>query len=588
MATQKFAATDIKGFSPAVEATQSDGLFILDGRNFVFDTKGPMSSFGNRILMPQGRQKPTQSQGIRLHLSTGDRTFYMDGDGIWEWDEKVGTYVAIVLTQDTSKAPNRWSHAYLDSKVYFCHPSVGILVLDLITGVCLPHEIVGTATPPDAISLAENNGRLGVLTTQFFYWSNPSDGTDFTPALGGGGFQLLADRVSGTPLVISSYSGGFLSWTTSGVLRSEFTGDQAVYRHRALNTDYRPINSFCMSRVDDDSVIILDERGLFISKSDSIQPYAPIFNEFLIKFIRENKLKLAQRIRIEWDELQRFLYVSVALEYANDVFSMAFVYYPALDKWGMFNQPHYGILPIRIDSSSRAGDYYGYVDVAGVVRYWLNTASRELDPTVGSFGVSNLWNPPAQLPIQYDPQLPLRVMPGVGQLSGFAAPDNIKRAAYYANNSATPQIVAVEGLDSLIQLGVFRPTGPSASDEMSEVLNVMIRSNETISMVPESEDWNQLSGAEDWNILLAPAEDWGDRVILNPCNHTLRVIGTLDAETEFASMEPMIVQELPGARYYSCSVNGVWHILEIGAVAVGDSFHIKNGEITAGSAGRLL
>ena len=588
MATQKFSAGDMQGLTPAVDPTQSDKIFALEwsGRNFIFDSLGPKSSFGNRQLMPQPRTAPSYVQGVRLKLRSGDRCFHFFGDGIWEWNEFLGGYKLVYLTPDTTKVPGRWSYGYLAGYLFFCHPRVGILVYNIDTGLCVPHRQIGIGTPSNAMAIEVNNGRLCVMDPLFYSWSNPSDGLDFTPKLGGGGFQLISDRVAGTPILLTGYAGGCLLWTTEGVLRSEFTGDAAVFRFRSLGTEYRPSNSFCSCRVDNDTMIILDERGLFQSKGDSITPFAPLFNEFLIKYIREWKLSVDQNLRLEWDRLKRMLYVSVSHTYANAIYDLAFVYYPPLDKWGQFNEPHYGILPVLIDDGERSGDYFGFVDSDGIVKYWSGAPNREAEATTITQSKSNLFMPAIQRDSQYAPTDEGRLMSSTLKISSFSMVGMTQRAGYYEAGILTPKTVALTGLDSKLTFGLFRPTGPGESDDASEILNVLIRSEESNIGESTQIDWQAESGTDDWQ----SGSGNVDRGLglLGYVNHKLRVIGTLDGKTEWQSDVPMLELESPAGRYYSCSVVGVWHMIEITAADVGESFHIRTGEITATSAGRIL
>src|SRR3546814_8565566 len=66
------------------------------------------------------------------------------------------------------------------------------------------------------------------------------------------------------------YAGGVLTWTTGGLMRSEFTCDQETYRHRDINTEYRPGNSFCVLQTDKNTSMILDERGIYRSQGEEI------------------------------------------------------------------------------------------------------------------------------------------------------------------------------------------------------------------------------------------------------------------------------------------------------------------------------
>jgi len=590
MAEQNFRALDIKGLTPSVEPTQSEELFVLDGRNYVFDSRGPKSAFGNRYLLPQALGRPEHTQGIRLKLRGGDRCFVFTSDSILEWDENSGGWAVIYVTPYTGNAPNRWSWGYLNGFVYFCHPRTGILVYNVDTGVCQQHKNIGIGTPEEALSIVINNGFLVVVTPVLFAWSAPSNGLDFTPTLGGAGFQVISDRVSGFPIMVTSYTRGCLTWTTGGVMRSEFTGDQAVFRHRALQTEYRPMNSFCTCKIDDDTVIILDERGLFQSKGEAPTPLTPIFNEFLAQYLQDNDIRVGANVRMEWDELQRRMYISTSLTESNPLYENCFVLYPNLDKWGQFNEVHFGILPLLIKDSERADDFYGFVDSDGRVRYWQATGSREVrvEDSETPAG-ANLAYPPMQKPFSFVEGESGYVLGSSGVVNTFNDASVTGPAGYYEwdGNSATLLAPERAGLDARIIFGLLRVLDQPASDTLGEVVGVMIRSlsqdNAHVNPgynfeapAPASMDLNQTNPVV--------AERFVDESYVN---HKLRIIGTLDGLSAFTQEEPTLVAFTKAGRYYSCSVIGLWHMMELRAEDVGESFHLMTFDITAVPAGRL-
>jgi hypothetical protein len=590
MAEQNFKASDIKGFTPSIEPTRSDELFALTGRNYVFDTRGPKSSFGNRYLLPQALGKPAHTQGLRLKLRGGDRCFTFTSDSILEWDESAGGWKIIYITPYTGNGPNRWSWGYLNGLLFFCHPRTGILVYTIETGICQPHSDIGIGTPEEALSIVVNNGFLCVVTPILFGWSAPSNGLDFNPTLGGAGFQLISDRVSGFPLAVSSYTRGCLTWTTGGVMRSEFSGDQAVFRHRALQTEYRPVNSFCTCKIDDDTVVILDERGLFQSKGEAPIPLTPIFNEFFQKYLQENNLNLGTNVRIEWDELQRFMYISTSLTESNPIYENCFVLYPNLDKWGQFNEQHYGILPLLVKGSTRADDFYGYVDSDGRVRYWQNTGSREIrvEDSITARG-ANLAYPPMQKPFGFEDGAVGTILSSSGVGNTFADSSVSGPAGFYTWDGDSAIVLAPErtGLNARIVFGLLRVLGQQSSDQLGEVTAVMIRSlgedNASVgtgfNIDPDAPARMNLNQTDP-----AISERFTDE---NYVNHKLRIIGTVDGESVFTDQTPSLVGFAKSARYYSCSVIGLWHMMELRADDVGESFHPVTFEVTAIPAGRL-
>src|SRR3546814_1281097 len=92
-------------------------------------------------------------------------------------------------------------------------------------------------------------------------------------------------------------------------MRSEVTGDQETYRHRDINTEYRPVNSFCVLQTDKNTSMILDERGIYRSQGEAPEPATPLFNEFLKDYIQKNRLKLDQNIRVEYDFYRQQMYI---------------------------------------------------------------------------------------------------------------------------------------------------------------------------------------------------------------------------------------------------------------------------------------
>lgn len=586
MTTQNFRMVDIKGLSPAVEPTRSNELFVLDGRNYVFNSLGPRSIYGNRLLLPHALGAPIQTQGFRIRLKGESRCFTFTSDSILEWSEAAGGWLVIYTLTGVVLSPRRWTWAYLNGYLYFCHAQIGILSYNVDTGICAPHT--GPGVPSQALAISENNGFLVAITPTHYYWSQPSDGQDFTPQLGGAGFQKISDRVPGYPIMVTSYTQGCLTWTTSGVMRSEFVADSSVYRHRALQTEYRPVNSFCTCRVDDDTVVILDERGLFKTRGDAPQPYTPLFNEFLSEYIQANDLKIGENLRVEWDELSRLMYISTSLSYSDQLYENCFVLYPNLDKWGQFNEDHYGILPILIEGTARADDYFGYVDSAGCVRYFLDTGSREISTATitAAKRAANLVYPRVQKPVEYPDDLAGPVVSSSGVCNTIPTETLTQPASYYAFDGSAPIAAEREGLNARIVIGLLRPTGDSASDELSEVTNLVLRSTTNDKTFAYS-DFNTTPPVTQADLNVQGVQSSLRFNSEEYVNHQMRLIGTVDGETAFDLADPKLVGFAKGVRYYACSVVGVWHILEMSAINIGESFQPSTIEFTATSAGRL-
>lgn len=584
MSSAAWKASDILGLTPGIDLRRSEKVFAVAGTNFAFNSLGPTSVFGNRFLLPHPLGRPYHAQGIRIRLRSGDRVFTFEGESILEWDEDVGGWQVIYVTPRTDNAPYRWTAGYLNGKIFFCHPRTGILVYDLDSQSVYPHDGPGVPKTPRAICV--NNGRLVVLDDLYLSWSWQSDGLNFTPALGEAGQQLISDRVAGFPIMISTYAQGVITWTTGGMMRSEFTGDQEVYRHRNLNTEFRPVNSFCVLQMDDNTAVILDERGLFQSQGTAPEPLAPMFNEFLIELIRKNKLNLGQNLRIEWDDLRRFMFVSVSFTPEIPIYEKSFVLYPSLDKWGSFNERHYGILPVTINGNQREGQYFGFVDADSQLKWWSDVPSREILPLGGEL---NLRYPLIQKNTSVEDGSGIITVSSSALFGALPTSDIDNAAGYYANDSDTPATSEVEGLGAAVQIGLIRfPEIGDAHDRMTEIHKLMLGNNvsgpedqltEDYLVVPDGvddEDYEEIEGAEDFGL--------GSLAYVN---HKIRLISTIDGRSLYQEAIPQMVQFTEAARHYSCSTVGVWHILEISADSPGEAFCLRAFELTATDAGLL-
>lgn len=588
MTEKSLQLSDINGLLPSVEPAGSDKLFALSGQNYLFDTKGPFSAFGNQLLLPQAFEKPDYAQGIRVKLRSGAKCFTFTSDSMLEWDEVAGGWQVLYVIPDTITSPYRWTWGYLNGYIYFCHPRTGILVYEVESGQCFRHTDVGIATPEGALAIAIDNGVLGVLTPIHFAWSAPSNGLDFTPTLGGAGFQLISDRVGGYPVMITSYTKGCLIWTTEGVMRSEFTGDQAVFRHRALQTSYRPVNPFCVCKSDQDTVIILDERGLFQSKGESPEPLTPLFNEFLLGYIQDNDINVNNNIRLEWDELQRRLYLSTSLSQNDSRFENCFVLYPNLDKWGQFNETHYGIMPFLIQESSRADDYYGFVDSEGLARLWRNSGWREVSPSASTtHDRSNLYYPVIQKPANMVTTEGVTILSSSAIMNTFNTIVLSSWAGFYPDDGFYPEPAERTGLDSFLRVGLFRLADGPTSDRLTEVTFLAIHNpniNNTFTGTGFNNEPTELTGAKFPGEVPDTIQTFLQEEFVN---HNVKLIGSIDGRTSFMSQVPSLVDYTRGIRYYSCAVTGIWHILEVSAELVGESFHLSAAEFTSIDAGRL-
>lgn len=582
MVGQTARVIDIQGYNPAVDLTRTDKQGIVEGENYLFDVHGPRAYFGGRFLNQVPLTDFEHIQGFDVEIDNGALTFTVTNRAILTWDEALGTWRELYRIPDTSATPYRWTYGYLNGFVFMAHPRVGMLDYSLATGFM--QRTRGPGIPEAVIACAVDNGRLGALTKIGLYWSKQSDGHNFTPELGGAGVQIVNDRTPGIPITVISNGRGFITWTTGGVMFSKFVGDVAVFKHANVATEYRPVNSFCILRRTDKSVVILDERGLFETDGESFKPAAPLFNEFLSDYILRNKLREGQNLRIEWDNLRRHIYVLTSTTYASSEYERTFVLYAPLDKWGELNHPVMGVFPVTITGTQRSDRYWARCETNGLITLQMETGSREGENTrVDVNLVEKARARQFEEPEAANGSLTLGASCVISSLS-LAGVTGV--AGFYVNASATPVVPELIPLNSMVRIGMFRGIVDTVPDMLTEVIQLTIRSGPT---GPFSNAYGNytLDAPEGFDLSDVSAPIDNEFEGLNYVNHKLRVISTMDGENEFMSVLPRLVEYSPAVRFYTCSTVGLWHIIEFKADEVGEGFKVMTTEVGAIAAGSL-
>jgi len=586
MSLRAYQAREIQGLMPAVEPTQSDEIFALRGQNYVFDSKGPRAAFGDRFLSHNPFLSPQGMSGVRVKLREGDKCFYFSRHGIYDWNEGTRDFRMLYRFTPLLYDLTAWSTAYVNGYVFMNHPSIGILAYEVASEYVVPAAAAGVGVPSKVQYIAANKSRLIAVTEDAYHYSSQGDGFDFNPRLGFAGFQLIKDLVPGSPLGVVSFPYGCLTWTTGGLVRSEFRGDAAVYKHDAVDTQFRPINSHCIAKVNKDASVILDERGLFVTEGGPVQPYDDAFNEFLIGYLRENDLSLGDYARLVWDETHQHLYVSLGTDQYNSIFDMAFVYYPAIRKWGQMNHPHHAVVPVEIPSGVREISSAGIIDDTGRLRYFEPVYSRQARvEDGGEYDSLDYVRSSLQFPTFYTHDSEVTAVSSRKPLHTQGIVNTV--AGYVTAGGITPQNGPLVGLDSSIKLGFFRASTGMAADELSELTQLTLRSRVRDPGGPAStRDDPENRKAQDYDPLqvlsLIPELDPMKHEV-----HGIRVAGSIDGTDEFTYTVPHLARVTDNARFYSFSTVGIWHSIELYAINPGESFAPVSIVITATPAGTL-
>lgn len=586
MASVNIRVVDIQGLTPAIDARKQDTVRLVNGDNVRFTADGIVSEYGDEYLIEKRFRNPNYIQGARIRTRDGDRTFTFIDNTILEYNETAGDFDIVYMIDDTSQNAYRWTWGFLSNFIYFCHPATGIIYLSTRDGSSGRLQVAGLPSNPLAITV--DNGRLIVIDSTTFYWSAQEDGFDFVPTLGGAGFQVTNTRVSGLPIMCVSFARGVLTLTSGGIMRSEFTGDQEVYRHRAINTEYAPVNSFCVFKTVDDQVVFLDRRGFFSTRGEFPETFSPLWNEFLIEELELFRLIERENVRVEWDENNRLLYLSVSESDIAPLYDYAYVLYQPLDKWARFTGQHYGIFPINIrGTTERRGDYFGFCDSSGYIKWWGKQSHRVL-PTTDS--TSRFINKLVQYPVARDRDNTHTVMPCAMHMSPQSEKDVTTQTGYYTNEGSNLVEVNSTHLGAKATLGLIRISRGEYPDETSEITDITVGSILSSDGQTPRVDYNVVPDGvsnEDYNTGIG-AQDFGQSPVTF-VNFDFNVIASQDGRSQFTNRTPQLSDFYRAQRYYSVNIVGVFFLLEFSTSQVGQAFFIRDLEVSGiADAGRVL
>lgn len=580
-------ALDIQSLTPALDPRKHGKIHITAGRNFKFDLNGPSSGFGTELLSGHEFTNVDHIQGIKVDIRTGPMTLTFTDDAILEWVESVGDFVVRYFFPSTKNEPYRWTFGYLNDYIYLCHPSVGLLAYDVTS-----QRVEKLQTPiAKPIACCVDNGRLIQVDALTYSWSVQSDGHNFTQLeLGGAGTQKIQDRTPGKVISCESYGQGVLTFTTGGIMRSSFTGDNAVYRHRNVVTDTRPINSFCIIRQAESQIIILDRQGFFSSNGDIPVPYSPLFSEYIKARLRAAYLSKDTNIRLDWDRVNETIYVSFSATEHTPTYTKSFALYAPLDKWGTYDETHTGFFPVDIISGTRMGEHLAVLKGDKLARIFTRRGFREMAPTNPT---ANLYRPLNPIPSQTRSDGLGQIMSAtcrcssVNEAASEAMLPNAGVAGYYTWDGMGKLDANVTGLDSLIRMGLFRLFPEQAVDFVAEVQDVTIGSYRSLDPSDVNyADWNISGSDNDWN-QGTQIIDYGD-LSIDSINYDVNLIGTNDGRTAYNSEVPTLSHSQESQRFYTCTVTAVWHMIEVAATIKGDYYHVNYIGINGIPAGRLI
>lgn len=613
MPSSRIAFAEIESYTPAIDAraVENGSVFVLAGQNYVFDVKGPKSGFGSRLVtggVIEAGIYPVQS------VDVGGRSIVCSQSGVFDrrWtfidedslDPSVAEWFRIgTLVPDVESNIGRfkWTSAYVGFGGYICHPSHGIK--QVLGNSIVNFKPDGLVESP--MFIAEANGRLIIVGRFQIQWSNASNPDDLRPELGGAGFQTSAELVPGEPRGIMSFQGGFIVYTSAGVLLFEYVGNDIVFRPDRIVTQQLLLTPSACCELANGEMALMTQQGLYVSSaSEGMSEMTPRFNAYLLKLL-EN----AEDVSIRLDYITEKDQLFVQMMDSTATFRRTWVLTTKIDKWGEFNETHRGIVRFSRDPGN-----YGWIDYDGYGHRIDESSFVELSD-------GTLRGLESEIKLGY-----FRPANGADNADlGF----EIQEVLITARTTQTSAETQIEedwlGPDSFVDYNLgFYNYDIDYNDFGVDYYDI------NYSMPGDDEDWNlgpvedvdfnlTVSGDQDFDynksgwpdedfnltpaggvntdyiidwgsipqMAAAPIEDWnGEQSLLNLESYNIVITGNMDGFTQALEVIPSLAWSDPERDLWTGFTFGHEHMITLSANQAWEKFHVKSLAITAHLAGQ--
>jgi len=589
-------AKDIQGLLLALDARQVEKPLIINGKNFLFDAEGPFSGFGTTLSSFINITDPEYFFTFKvLDKNNVTIVLYFTETVVYQHDLTSMVFRPLFTYVNDGKI-GPWSASKVGIKYYFCHRAVGVIIFNTDTNNWELHA--SSDLPPNPQSVTESGGRLVILGDDRAAWSAQEDGEDLNPTPStGAGFQLTS-IVGGDPLLVAKIENGFLSYTTSGIMASVFVGAAGTpFRHYPLSSEFRLFNRFSHAIDENGAHIFLDDKGIYTTSGQNPVDFDPLFSEFFRNKLVDTLPITDYVIRFFYDTERVRFYFAISFSEVTPIYTLCYVKAVQVQKWGRLDTLFYAIGYMYISMGTPNQIIYGYISIDGLLCSFTKTPYIEILPISNNI-ISHFYRVVVQYPIVIDTDV--HNMSSVVKLvavdeSALVTQD--RASGWYKDvdllGTLTSSVIIrnLTGLDSEIEVGLFRYIEQRFPDEMGEVLNVSIGAGFT-PVGQEEEDWNIDTGEEDWNVIPGE-EDWGLEIanteifnaLIAPTNDGSNTL--LDVQGASLEQTLTLISSAGAQNYYDCHVVGVYHIITLNALVSNETFHLKSLEISGNLAGRI-
>jgi len=580
-----------RGLLPAIDRRQVERPFVMDGKNFLVDAEGPFSAFGTEFAS----YTRIRADGNITTFRVEGQIFIFTNNAVLSYDFDSQLFQPEFVFTSQAKAVRRWYHAFVGGRYYFCKDGVGIIRYTPNTNIW--EEVTGGNVVNDPMAIIESGGRLVVLGSDAIQWSKIGDGsnTGLQPNIdNGAGLQDLAIIGGGKPLALGRVLDGFITYTTTGLLRSQLVQSLIAFRHVPLSgVVHIPLSHTTFIEFDQNRHLFLTKSGFYSTQGDVPQQVFQLFSEFFRRdvFIDLN-IDIDGLFELHYNRDRQWLFVSIAEGEQPGVFTKAYVHYIPREEWGVFNCTHVGFGELSLAEDAQSNFNLGYICTSGCIHrfvsaFYQENAPNRIDyyhyhfqPVFEAKNNNGVTRFPSVINIS---TIDKGLFPDA---SGFykstkAVLDGTENTSLYQRDLDT--------IDSEIEVGLFRLQGEDELDRFAHVLDVSVGTDAVITGIAEEDyiddypddvfvDYATGSGTEDWGFGLLSFVDYDVKVIGSRNGYEIY---------ENQSITPLLLKEDGHVRFYTCDVAGIYHSVKLSATEKNKSFHLKTLEITGRIGGTI-
>ena len=368
-----------RGILPALDRRQPTDRFVLDGRNFLVDAEGPFAAFSTELITPEQIVNPEDAKTFRV----GDEIFLFIADAVLKFDTLSELYYPVfTFPLNTTNFP--WSQARVGGVHYFTKKNSSVFSYNPFTDkwVTLTANVI---TTPHAVTSA--GGRLVIMGIDDVQWSAIDNGSDLlTDIEKGVGIQSLAIVGGGDPLAVLPTFDGFITYTSTGSMKSELVDAINPFRHFPLTGDKGliPLSPYTVIEAANNEHILLSKIGFHITVGKVPEPFQALMGEFFRrKILPFFDLTNETLIKLTFNSDRQWFIVSLAESEMPFNYTIAYVLYIPRDEWGLFNRAHVGFGELSISEGPFKGFNFGFFCAAGCLHKFVEFPHIEAHPDGG-------------------------------------------------------------------------------------------------------------------------------------------------------------------------------------------------------------